>query len=79
MKMTLLDRVRSMLAELGDGAELTDVQDVFATGVLSSLCLLELICCLEDELGVVVSQRDVFDGRLKSINRIVELVAERQS
>ena len=76
--MCVRSKVRSILEELACGAKLTDTQDVFATGVVSSLSLLELICGLEDNFGVVVSQRDVFAGHLSSVERIVEFVA-RQS
>jgi acyl carrier protein len=76
--MSLRLNVRSIISELGDGADVTDNQDVFATGVISSLCLLELICCIEDTFGIVVSQRDVFDGHLRSVDSLVQFVTERQ-
>jgi acyl carrier protein len=76
--MSLRTSIRSIISKFGDHADLTDAQDVFATGVISSLCLLELICCIEDTFGIVVSQRDVFDGHLRSVDSLVQFVTERQ-
>ena len=76
---SLRAKVRSILREIGNGADIGDGQDVFATRVISWHCRLELICRLEDRFGIVVSQRDVFEGSLKSVDRIVALVAARQS
>jgi hypothetical protein len=67
-------QVRALLARLAGGAAFTDGQDVFATGVVRSMNLLELIVGLEDTYGLVVTQREVFEGRLRSVDLLVELV-----
>ena len=71
-------QIRSILEQLAPRASFTDAQDVVATCIVTSLSLLELIVALEDRFGVTVTQRDVFDGCLKSVDRMVELVAARQ-
>jgi acyl carrier protein len=40
--------------------------------------LLELICFLEDMYGIEISQPDVFDGNLKSVDRMVAFILDRR-
>jgi acyl carrier protein len=75
-----LDRIRanirSTIARLTT-VSFGDADDVFALGVVRSMNLLELIVAIEDAHGFEVSQRDVFDGHLRSVDRIVSLVIAR--
>ena len=70
-------QLRSLLAELSRGARFADADDVFALGVVRSLQLIELITWLEDTYGLEVAQRDVFDGHLRSVDRLVAFVVDR--
>jgi acyl carrier protein len=70
-------KLRTILTELGRGARFEDADDVFALGVVRSLDLIELITWIEDTYGVEVTQRDVFEGQLRSVDRIVAFVAAR--
>ena len=47
-------QVRSLLTQLGGGRAFTDDQDVFATSIIRSMNLLELIVSIEDTYGIVV-------------------------
>ncbi|MDQ3334616.1 MAG: hypothetical protein M4D80_05615 [Myxococcota bacterium] len=67
-----------MLAKLGGKSEFADSQDVFATSIVRSMNLLELICFLEDMYQIEISQRDVFDGNLKSVDRMVSFIVDRR-
>lgn len=67
--------VRAILTQLGGGAPFTDDQDVFATGIVRSMNLLELIVRIEDTYGIVVSERDVFEGRLRSVDQLTGFIA----
>jgi acyl carrier protein len=67
-------QVRAMLAELSPGARFADDEDVFASGVVGSMNLVELVTRVEDTYGLEVTQRDIFDGRLRSVDRLVGLV-----
>jgi acyl carrier protein len=69
--------LRSLVDRVSPGATYTDDQDVFVTGVVRSIDLLELIVAVEDSYGLVVDERDVFEGRLRSIDRLVALVGQR--
>lgn len=73
----LRERVRRYLAELGGPREVADDVDLFGTGALKSMQLMELINHLEDTYGLQVEERDVMTGRLRSVVAIAALVAER--
>ena len=73
----LRERVRRYVAELGGPCEVADDVDLFGTGALKSMQLMELINHLEDTYGLQVEERDVMTGRLRSVVAIAALVAER--
>jgi acyl carrier protein len=78
MTTSIRVQLRSLLMRLGGKSLFADSQDVFATSIVRSMNLLELICFLEDTYGIQISQRDVFDGSLKSVDRMVALVVDRR-
>ena len=71
------DAIRLELRRLGNGTAFADGDDVFERGVIKSLNLIELIAFIEDTYAIEIDQRDVFEGRLRSVDRLVELVAHR--
>ena len=75
--MSIRHQLRALLANLGGKSDFADSQDVFATSVVRSMNLLELICFIEDTYKIEISQRDVFDGHLRSIDRMVAFVLGR--
>ncbi len=72
------DVIRLELRRLGNGTAFTDTEDVFERGVIKSLNLIELIAFVEDTFGFEIDQRDVFEGRLRTVDRLVELVDARR-
>lgn len=70
-------QVRALLDQLTGGASFRDDEDVFASGAVRSIHLLELIVGVEDAYGIVVDQRDVAGGRLRSVDALVAFVRER--
>ena len=71
--------IRGVLAMLAGNAVFTDQQDVFETGIVRSLNLLELIVAVEDRYGIEITERDMFAGHLRSVERLVAFVVERTS
>lgn len=69
--------LRSLIDRLGSGARFADDDDVVAAGVVRSINLLELIVAVEDDYRITVDERDVFAGRLRSVDSLVALVRER--
>ena len=74
----LRHQLRAVLEKLGGKSEFADSQDVFATSIVRSMNLLELICFLEDMYSIEVTQRDVFDGRLRSVDRMIAFLVDRR-
>ena len=68
-------QVRFILTQLSGGKSFADDQDVFATSIVRSMNLLELIVSIEDTYGIVVSERDVFEGRLRSVHQLAGFIA----
>lgn len=77
MTDTLKHDVTLLLRQLG-APPAGDETDLFATGAVKSMQLMELINRLEDTFGVRVSQRDIMAGRLRSLSSIAALVADRR-
>ena len=72
-------QLRAIFTDLSRGARFEDADDVFALGIVRSLNLVELVTCIEDTYGFEVVQRDVFDGHLRSVDRLVAFVVGRQA
>jgi len=72
-------QLRTILSELSRGARFGDADDVFAAGIVRSLNLIELITWVEDTYGFEVTQRDVFDGHLRSVDRLLAFVLGRKA
>lgn len=76
--MTLSDSLRAHVHQLGGPPAVADDVDLFATGTLASMQLLELITAIEDDFRVQIDERDIQTGRLRSIASIAALISERR-
>lgn len=77
MPDTVKQHIVTFLRQLG-APPLDADADLFATGAVKSMQLMELINHLEDAFGVRVEQRDIMTGRLRSVSSIAALVADRR-
>jgi acyl carrier protein len=75
--MNVRTHLRDLLTRLGKGVPFSDADDVFDKGILESLNVLELIDELESTYAITIDPADVFEGRLRSVDQLVALVAER--
>jgi acyl carrier protein len=71
-------QVRGVLETLTATRQIADHDDLIATGIVKSIHLMQLITALEDLFGFEIGQRDVHDGHLRSIERLVTFVLARQ-
>ena len=78
MTESVRSALRSQLAILANGISFTDTDDLFESGAIKSLHLLELIAYVEDTYAIELHERDVFEGRLRSVDQLVQLVADRR-
>ena len=75
--MNVRTHFRNLLTRLGNGVPFSDGDDVFDKGVLKSVNVIELIDELESTYAITIDPADVFEGRLRSVDQLVSLVAER--
>ncbi len=75
--MNVRTHFRNLLSRLGNGVPFSDADDVFEKGVLKSVNVTELIDELESTYTITIDPADVFEGRLRSVDQLVSLVAER--
>ena len=75
----LRSALRAQLAILANGIEFSDTDDLFECGTIKSLHLIELITFVEDTYRIALDERDVFEGRLRSVDALVRLVADRSA
>ena len=52
--------------------------DLFETGTMDSMDLIELVAFLDDELSVVVDQEDLVMDNFRTVERIVEVAYAAQ-
>jgi acyl carrier protein len=73
----LRNEIRALVSKLAGAAAFTDELDVFEAGIVRSINLLELIVGIEDAYAIEIGQGDVFDGHLRSVDRLVAFVEGR--
>ena len=64
---------------LHPGVELTDEDDLLATGVVDSLGFVELVEEVQSRYGVAVQDIEITEQNFGSINAIATFVASKQS
>lgn len=75
----LREELRTFVHELSASRHIQDDDDLFGTGLIKSMQLMELINHLEDRYAVRVEQRDVLTGGLRSLASIAALVLSYRS
>lgn len=73
------EKVRGFLARYPRGAGLAADQDVFESGVLTSLLALQLVLFLEREFGIAIGSEDLDFANFATIDAISAFVARKQA
>jgi len=76
--MDIMERVRTFVVTnfyVADPEGLPNDASLISLGVIDSTGVLEVICFLEQEFGIVVEDADATPGNLESIERISAFVA----
>lgn len=76
---TVSERIRGFLARYPGGAALADGQDIFASGVLTSLLAMQLVLFLEKEFRITVANEDLDFANFATIEALTSFVARKQS
>jgi len=76
----IADGVRSILAEVGARADLTDVQDhdsLLASNVVDSVAMVNLVTALEARFGIMIDDTELTPEHFDTVDAIVALVSRK--
>lgn len=71
--------IRDFLGQFVRQHDLKDDEDIFATGYVNSLFVMQLVLFVEKDLGVVVSDEDLEFDNFRSIDAIAAFVARKRA
>ena len=74
MPSTTLDDLREFVRGLATRPDFGDDDQLFDTGIIQSLHMLELFGFIEDRFHVPITPADVFDGHFTSVARMAAFV-----
>jgi methoxymalonate biosynthesis acyl carrier protein len=72
-------RIREFVQRFFRGHDLTDQEDIFASGFVNSMFAMQLVQFVEGEFGVAVESEDLELDNFRSIDAIGALVARKQA
>ena len=70
-------KVRAFLARFFRDHELTDGEDIFATGYVNSMFAMQLVQFVEGEFGFAVESEDLELDNFRSVDAITALIARK--
>ncbi|MEO5332753.1 MAG: acyl carrier protein [Magnetococcus sp. YQC-5] len=71
-------KIKSFLAKFIHDDDLADDDDLFATGLVTSLFAMHLVLFLEKEFQVKVDNKDLDFDNFRTINAIVALIEKKK-
>lgn len=71
--------IRAFVSRFFRGHELTDGEDMFATGYVNSMFAMQLVQFVEQEFGLTVESEDLEIDNFRSIDAIAALVARKRA
>jgi acyl carrier protein len=77
--VTVSERIRAFLSRYPRGATLAADDDIFASGVLTSLLAMQLVLFLEKEFRITVANEDLELANFATIDALTSFVARKQS
>ena len=77
--MSTKARIREFLIEHIPEAEVTDDEDIFGLGLVSSMFVMQLVLFVEQEFGISVTGGDLQFDNFRTITRIDRLVTRKMA
>lgn len=71
-------RIREFLSHSFDSSALSDDEDIFAAGRVTSLFAMELVVFIEERIGIRLDDEDLDRENFKSINAMASLIERKQ-
>jgi len=79
VRETIRAFVSSNLNIFGDDVTFTDADNIFQSGLVSSLFAVQLIAFLEKQFGIRIANEDMNIANFSSIDRMVAFVEAKQA
>ncbi|MBF0428504.1 MAG: acyl carrier protein [Magnetococcales bacterium] len=77
--MDTTNKIKSFLTKFVRDADVGDDEDLFATGLVTSLFAMHLVLFLEKEFQVKVDNKDLDFDNFRTINAIVSLIEKKRN
>ena len=71
--------IRQFIGKFFQHIELTDDQDIFASGFVNSLFAMQLVLFIEKTFSITIENEDLDIDKFRSLNTIAQLVAQKQT
>lgn len=69
--------VREFLDRFIGGKEFDDTVNIFDTGLVNSLFVMQLVMFIENEFGIIVENEDLVIERFQDVNSIVAFIESK--
>ena len=70
--------IRAFLGKFFDAHELSDDEDIFATGFVNSMFAIQLVQFVEGEFGITVDSEDLELDNFRSVSSLAAFVERKQ-
>ena len=70
--------IRQFIGRFFHSIELTDDQDIFASGFVNSLFAMQLVLFIEKTFAIKIENEDLDIDKFRSLNAIAQLVEQKQ-
>lgn len=79
MEEDLKQEIRTFLSQFFRSDDLKDDEDIFASGYVNSLFVMQLILFVEKDLSVVVEDEDLEFANFRTVNAIASFVRRKRA
>lgn len=76
---TVKQQVREFLSQTFQQYELKDSEDIFASGFVTSLFVMQLVLFVEQEFSITVEDEDLEMDNFRTVNAIAEFAARKSA
>ena len=73
------ENIRAFLSQVTRGYQVSDDDDIFASGFINSLFAMQLVTFVEKKFAVAVEDEDLEIQNFRSVNSIVALIERKRA
>lgn len=72
-------KITEFLARYFKNHDLADDEDIFASGYVNSLFVMQLVLMIERDFGITVEDEDLDFANFRSVNALVDFVSRKRA